>query len=466
MAGRSSLPCLIAALVAGVGSFSACGRDWDMLDKVPPAQDASAGGSAGGAGTNAGGAGHDGGNLDDASAGAGGSGVGGGAGIGGQGGGNAGAGGAGGQAGTGGVAGQGGAGPTCVKQVVCGYQHTCAIRADKTLWCWGANGSGQVGINSTDSPQTTPKYVSKLGAAVEHVALGVDDTCARTSDGSGWCWGGNGNGKLGLGLGPNTPQPDPTKLTALTTPVVQFALAPLHTCARLSDQTVWCWGFGYYCLMGQTDYLPPTKSVNLSPASFVAAGDGSTCVIQSDGKAHCVVSGPNLSVVPGLGVPVAEVSMGEEFAVARKNDGSAWAWGSNIYGQLAQQQLGSGSTSATQVAAISGSVAQVVAGKGHACARTQEGRLYCWGMATYGQLGDGTTTGVACGSTDKCKTTPVQVTALGTSVYHACAGQFHTCAVDAASKVWCWGGNGDGQLGDGTTDWPKPTPQPVNIPCP
>lgn len=93
--------------------------------------------------------------------------------------------------------------------------------------------------------------------------------------------------------------------------------------------------------------------------------------------------------------------------------------------------------------AVNGSIASVGnvdAGDQHACVVTG-GRLYCWGDNTYGQLGDGTTIPRAG---------PVMV-ALPTAVLAVSAGGAHTCALTADSTAWCWGENGSGQLGDGST---------------
>jgi alpha-tubulin suppressor-like RCC1 family protein len=78
-----------------------------------------------------------------------------------------------------------------------GYLHTCAVRPDATVWCWGRNSSGQLG-DGTTVDKLTPVPVASLSNVVE-VSVGAAHSCARKSDGTVWCWGGNGDGQLGDG---------------------------------------------------------------------------------------------------------------------------------------------------------------------------------------------------------------------------------------------------------------------------
>ena len=115
-------------------------------------------------------------------------------------------------------------------------------------------------------------------------------------------------------------------------------------------------------------------------------------------------------------------------------------WGGNAYGQV-----GDGTTTErltpTAVAGLSSGVSALAAGGRHTCAVTSGGDARCWGDNGYGQLGDGTTT---------TRLTPVAVAGLTGSVAGAAAGTSHTCAVTTGGSLVCWGFDGYGQIGIGT----------------
>ena len=143
--------------------------------------------------------------------------------------------------------------------------------------------------------------------------------------------------------------------------------------------------------------------------------------------------------VTALGADVVEVEAGGAHVCARKGDGTLWCWGMNDVGQLGDGTTMSRS-SPVQVTTLGASVVGVSAGIRHTCARKADGTLLCWGLNGMGQLGDGT-------STDR--SSPVQVTALGPAVVDVAAGMYFTCAAKGDSTLWCWGESRNGQLGYG-----------------
>ena len=143
---------------------------------------------------------------------------------------------------------------------------------------------------------------------------------------------------------------------------------------------------------------------------------------------------------PASADTAAAVAAGASHTCALTTAGGVKCWGRNGYGQL-----GDGTTdnryTPLDVTGLSAGVAAVTAGGSHTCALTTAGGLKCWGASDVGQLGDGTTDN---------RSTPVDVTGLTSGVAAVAAGRDHTCALTTAGGLKCWGGNGCGQLGDGT----------------
>ncbi len=135
-----------------------------------------------------------------------------------------------------------------------------------------------------------------------------------------------------------------------------------------------------------------------------------------------------------------QVTVGAQHTCALASNARAYCWGSADWGKLG---IGPTSTNQLRPTRVSGGLqfAQISAGFRHTCAVTTDGKAYCWGENSSGQLGDGTTTS---------RTTPVLV-AGGRHFDRIRAGGLHTCALTPAGKGFCWGDNGYGALGDGTT---------------
>ena len=124
----------------------------------------------------------------------------------------------------------------------------------------------------------------------------------------------------------------------------------------------------------------------------------------------------------------------------RRANGDLYCWGLNSFGQIGDGTL-TDRPAPTQVQGISGNAAQVGVGGWHSCARTTDGRVLCWGKNTEGNTGDGTNISP--------RSSPVD-TAL-TNVRQIAVGRQHSCAIRGTGTVLCWGLNDSGEVGDGTT---------------
>jgi alpha-tubulin suppressor-like RCC1 family protein len=328
-----------------------------------------------------------------------------------------------------------------------GGSHTCAVRSDGTVWCWGAGDWGELG-DGTAAPSSYPVQVSGL-TAVTQVAAGSVHTCALRKDGTVWCFGAEFDSVSHVHA-----RLLPVQVAGLTG-VIQISAGTYHTCAVRSDHTVWCWGLDNYGQLGDgatnTFRTQPVKVVGLPPALQTKGGDMHTCARLTDDTVRCW--GENTSgqlgdgtttnrtqpvKVKGLVGKVTTLAASGFDTCARRADGSVWCWGGN-----AQGAIGDGTTVQRLTATRSRMVgaAGVNVGWEYACARTTSGSLDCWGRNEHGQLGNGTIQDAHV---------PVLVVDLA-KVKYAALGDYHGCAVLLDTTMRCWGWNLDGDLGDGTT---------------
>ncbi len=155
------------------------------------------------------------------------------------------------------------------------------------------------------------------------------------------------------------------------------------------------------------------------------------------------------------GVRLARVVAGMHHSCGETSDGKVYCWGSNAHGQLGDGDVYTRSILAPVVAPAGIALSGVIAGGQHNCASGDDGRRYCWGKNNQGQLGDGTTTD---------QRTPVALTEPEGVAFTALAlGGSHSCADGDGGRVYCWGENSDGQLGDGTST-SRALPVPVSAP--
>lgn len=360
--------------------------------------------------------------------------------------------------------------------VVGGFAHTCALQADGTVRCWGANASGQVGVGGSGtflaSPFEVGPFIGAPGARPVDLSAGRDFTCVRLSDGSVNCWGDNSVGQLGTGnAGGSSSQP---VAVTLSQPAVALAAGDAHVCAMLANGTVECWGSDSSGQLGDghthtlsTSPGPPVP--NVVNALEIEAGEAFTCLSRADGTVQCwgdnffgqhgdgnTNTFPLPDFVSGFsGTPSARaVAAGSDFTCALRGSGATACWGSNAIGQIGQPGAPLVSPNPITLTTVSQAIG-LSAGDAHACAVDAAGNAKCWGNNSAGQLGNGTS---GFGNPDQ---SPVAVQSGGVAFTSVSAGFQHTCGVTAAGLVLCWGANGVGQLGTGNQS-PSLTPVPVS----
>lgn len=344
-----------------------------------------------------------------------------------------------------------------LRSVESGWYHTCAVRYDGTVACWGAGSNGQLGTGGL-TPQTTAVTIPGLHTVTE-LAAGTHHTCALTSSREVWCWGRNDRGQLGDGT-----------LTRRTTPVkvalpgvTLLAVGDNHACAA-TGSLLYCWGANESGQLGTNDTTDRSKPtlVALAPSDFVALGafNASTCGQSRTGLTAC--TGSNLGVfgngtaagstlfttVPSLTANGANtvISGSIHRCHVETVTGSVRCVGGNRSGGL-----GDGTKlDRTTFVSPSGTYSTVAAGSSNtSCGFEQIARRYrCWGSNSSGQVGDGTTTD---------RLTPVAVKGLSSTTQTSgsvSVGRNHACATlhfggGTPDRVYCWGSDTNGQLGNG-----------------
>ena len=341
------------------------------------------------------------------------------------------------------------------KSMAAGSSHTCAILNDDSLKCWGWGAWGQVGDGNVNNP-TTPVSVN-LGTdgdnnpyTVKAVAAGYIHTCAIRNDGLVMCWGSDTYGEGGYDdiWARNFPTRGTVNLGTGRT-ATAIALGDRHSCALLDNGSVVCWGRADQGALGVGDSghsncgteqnqrpcrAAPT-AVNLGSytsgentlnhtATAIAAGNAHTCAILNDASVKCW--GNNGSGRLGVGD---STTRHVPTAVDFGNDGAE-------------------SNPQTYTAA------SLFLGKDHSCAIRTDNVLVCWGEAGRGALGYENSTDLNTPPTTRVLMQGHYFGDFWTSTAVG-AGDDHTCAILDNNAVQCWGNNAHSQLGQGdfTSSW-------------
>ena len=297
-----------------------------------------------------------------------------------------------------------------------GDKHAVEVKTDGTLWTWGSNVNGELGLGDQGVNRSSPVQVGALTNWSKAVA-GVYITLAIKTDGTLWAWGNGANGSLGQNS--TTSYSSPVQVGALTnwSNVDAFGAA----IAIKTDGTLWSWGSNGFGHLGQGDIVLRSSPVQV-----------------------------------GTGTSWASATITWEAAAAVKTDGTLWTWGSNGYGQLGQNTAGGNAftalgnrSSPVQVGALTNWSQASVGHRGESpygasVAVKTDGTLWAWGGNYYGSCG----LGDSYQTNSVRRSSPVQVGAL-TNWSFAQMGYYHTIGTKTDGTLWSWGRNNFGQLGQG-----------------
>lgn len=334
--------------------------------------------------------------------------------------------------------------------VTAGDAFTCARLVDGRLQCWGSNSDGQLG-DGTTTESWTPVDVADA-ATYTAVDAGTIHVCGRTATGSARCWGSNAVGQLGVPAAP-AKQTTPIEVTSLGSGVTSVVSGGFHSCAVVDPGALVCWGYNHHSqLTSAAGLVAPTPTAPAGLTGVVqgaAAGGEATCAIVDDADVRCwglaAVTGTMGDAVAPVAVAgvhhgVAALTIGAGHACVLDTAGAAACWGDDANGQLGDGRGPVALAPRPETGAPTG-LSGIEHGDGFACGLTDAHGVRCWGRNDFRQLGDGT---------DLDRAAPVDAVGLTAGVQQVSVSQRHACARRDDGSVWCWGDNTTGQLGLGS----------------
>ncbi|MFT7624241.1 MAG: alpha-tubulin suppressor-like RCC1 family protein, partial [Myxococcota bacterium] len=328
--------------------------------------------------------------------------------------------------------------------IAIGDGQSCAFLSNGQLQCWG------------DNPVTETQTLTSVAIGGSHVC--IIDAFANLQ-----CRGANQFGQLGTGT-----QVGNTTFTDIMSDVRHVVTGPSHTCALKTDGTVFCWGRNINNAVGPGPEVVDTpQQIELEDGSILVgivklfAGGDHNCVIRGDGETLCwgfnyagqsssqdlfhVKYPTQVDVTDALGF--IDMALGEAHTCGVSADGRVFCFGVNSDGQLGLGAAGPGAATTPTDIGLANAVA-VGAGASHSCAVLADGTARCWGNNESGQLGVGLTANVVKTPTLVTTGDPAAPVTLE-RVVDIDASTDHGCALLADGELRCWGANTAGELGIG-----------------
>jgi alpha-tubulin suppressor-like RCC1 family protein len=292
-------------------------------------------------------------------------------------------------------------------RVSAGSTHTLALRTNGTVWAWGCGSNGRLGDGTTVN-KSSP--VSVVGGFTDwcQVSAGREHNIGLRQNGTAWTWGCNTFGQLGDGT--VVSKLSPISVIGGFTDWCQVSagksLNP-HSLGLRANGTLWSWGHN-----------------NLG-----RLGDGTTINKSSP-----------VSVVGGF-TDWCRIDAGESHNIGIRANRTAWSWGAAISGVLGDNTVIAKSSPVSVVGGFT-DWCQVSGGGGHSLGVRQNGTAWAWGSNSNGILGDNTTIS---------KSSPILVAGGFTNWCQVVASNSHSLGLRQNGTAWAWGSNGQGRLGDNTT---------------
>jgi alpha-tubulin suppressor-like RCC1 family protein len=355
-------------------------------------------------------------------------------------------------------------------EVSLGREHALGVKEDGTLWAWGRNHWGQLGIG-TSVDSSVPVRVG-IGRTWSLVAVGDSHSLAIQTDGTLWAWGLNQNGQLGLG--DFLPRYAPVKVGTVSS-WAAVAAGDTHSVARQKDGKLFAWGRNHYGQLGQTDPVDQRAPKQVGSATnwdIITAAADHTLARRTDGTlwawgrndalqlgpsgADATVNQPTLIDFVEESWRWIAVSTGATHTLAVRSDGALFSWGSTGNGRLGRTAVGL-TAPPDQVGSHLDWV-KVSAGGTHSLAIRRDGTLWSWGANDRGQLGNGTVV-----QQDAPSAVGAGSAVAGLTWGELSAGFNASAALTSAFALWTWGDDVYGQLGVGGSGGAQRQHSPVKV---
>ena len=338
------------------------------------------------------------------------------------------------------------------KEISTGNTHCLGIDSEGKLWSWGSNDYGELGDGTT----TRRKKPVQIVEDTQFIQISAGNACSLAIDRNGnlWSWGYNYAGQLGDGTKNNKLIP-----TIINTEVSFTHISTGDGFSMAIDYSgnIWSWGRNYSGQLGNGTHeekLEPVQITTGRKFTQISAGAEHSLAIDSEGNLWAWGYNGYGQLGDGTKVDKAgpiEIKKGTKFvqiatksshSMAIDSEGNLWSWGKNEYGQLGNISTNQeGEENPFNISQMwSNKFIQISAGERHSIAIDVEGKLWTWGYNYYGQLGNGT---------KRNSERPINIK-NGTIFTGVFAGDLYNIAKDNDGNLWAWGRNSECQFGDGT----------------
>jgi alpha-tubulin suppressor-like RCC1 family protein len=355
--------------------------------------------------------------------------------------------------------------PNDFSDITAGNNHTCAIKNNGNVYCWGTNVAGEIGISGGSNCMGAP-CISRpsLVMTAAQIEAGSEHTCALSSAGVASCWGNSQFGEVGGGVLENGvihgfygSEFSPTLVGG--NHIFSSISAGAHSTCGTGSDGVWCWG---QIIDNQRGVADPVHVFAFNGYSKVIVGNLHACGLVLH-EADCWGGnswgqlGQDPKQFPSTEqagdvffslrsllttLSPSRLSTQTDFTCAEQATGIVQCVGDNSFGQLGNGTTSSSPTFQPQNVGNGMQLHGVTTGWDHACALDPNGNAFCWGTGGWGQLGNG-------GYTQFANAPQPVMMPTGVTFKKIASGNNHTCAIGSDNHIYCWGNNYDGQVGAG-----------------